>query len=101
MVDCTGSEGERKGCEGGDPSAGCGVIEQLGGIELEKDYPYVTWAKDASEKCTFSRRKTVVTVTDHSHVGSRYLRHGIPIWHSPNCIYMYMKISGGGEVNLI
>merc|ERR1712232_911640 len=43
------------------------VIQQLGGQELEKDYPY----KATNQRCSFSASKAVVTVSNSQLVGRR------------------------------
>merc|ERR1712179_878428 len=67
LVDCTsrGSGSRRNGCQGGFPSAGYQVIQALGGIEKESDYPYTA----TNGVCRFSRSKAAVTVTSYNSVG--------------------------------
>merc|ERR1712059_146864 len=65
LVDCTGSKGRRNGCNGGDPSAAYRVIEQLGGVEGESDYPYTA----RNGNCRFSASKSKVKVTAYQQVG--------------------------------
>jgi len=68
LVDCTsqGSGSRRNGCQGGFPSAGYQVIEALGGIERESDYPYTA----RNGVCRFSRSRAAVTVTNYQSVGT-------------------------------
>lgn len=67
LVDCKGDKSQRNGCNGGDPMAAYKVIQQLGGQELEKDYPY----KATNQRCSFSASKAVVTVSNGQLVGRR------------------------------
>jgi len=67
LVDCTssGAGSQRNGCQGGFPSAGYQVIQALGGIERESDYPYTA----TNGVCRYSRSKAAVTVTSYNSVG--------------------------------
>jgi len=66
LVDCRGDGSQRNGCQGGEPYAAYKVIEQLGGIEGESDYPYT--AKNG--RCHFSQSKEKVKITSYQSVGT-------------------------------
>merc|ERR1712000_224127 len=67
LVDCTGSGLPRFGCLGGEPPAAYKVIQKLGGMELEKDYPYRGMMTIPT--CHLKKQKLAVTVDDWAYVG--------------------------------
>merc|ERR1712039_408156 len=56
---------QRNGCKGGNTGGAYKVIEALGGIEAEVDYPYTH--KDG--QCQFQKSKEKVKVTSYQSVG--------------------------------
>ncbi|XP_076235389.1 uncharacterized protein LOC143179865 [Calliopsis andreniformis] len=63
LVDCDNLD---EGCNGGEMDNAYRIIEKLGGLELEKDYPY-----DAkNEKCHFAQSKAKVQVVSHVNITS-------------------------------
>ncbi|XP_078035183.1 uncharacterized protein LOC144469127 [Augochlora pura] len=63
LVDCDRYDA---GCEGGEMENAYRTIEQLGGLELETDYPY-----DArNEKCVYNSSKAIVKVVDARNISS-------------------------------
>jgi len=94
LVDCTQHGQERYGCGGGAPSAAYRVIKSLGGMELERTYPYIFDDYDYGmlvdvhsdilndvdytddyyyykpfQKCHFSKSKAKVTVAGYEVIG--------------------------------
>merc|ERR1712232_1543937 len=94
LVDCTWDGSERYGCGGGNPSAAYDVIKSLGGMELERSYPYIFDDYDNDvvnnaqnditndvdytddyyyykpfQKCHFSKSKAKVTIAGYEAVG--------------------------------
>ena len=67
LVDCRGDGSERDGCHGGNPTAAYKVIEEIGGMELETDYPY----DGKNDKCTFKQSKAKITL-GNSTTGKPY-----------------------------
>lgn len=67
LVDCTsaGSGSQRGGCGGGWPYKAYQVIQDVGGMEEEADYPY----KAANGVCRLSSSKYAVKVTGYENVG--------------------------------
>jgi cathepsin H len=66
LVDCKGDKSQRNGCKGGEPYAAYKVIEQLGGIEAESDYPYT----HKNNACHFSASKEKVKIDSYQSVGT-------------------------------
>lgn len=66
LVDCKGDHTRRSGCNGGFPSAGYKVIQQLGGMEAESDYPYTA----RNGYCRFSKNKVKATIQSYQSVGT-------------------------------
>jgi cathepsin F len=56
LLDCDDID---KACQGGLPDDAYKAIEQIGGLEFEKDYPY----KAQKNQCAFNKTKSHVTVT--------------------------------------
>jgi len=67
MVDCTAGGLPRFGCLGGEPYAAYKVVQKLGGMELEKDYPYRGMLTIPT--CHLKKEKLAVTVDDWAYVG--------------------------------
>ena len=51
LVDCDANGDERDGCHGGNPTTAYNVIQSLGGMELEPDYPYTA----KNQPCGFKK----------------------------------------------
>lgn len=60
LVDCKGDRSPRGGCNGGNPLEGYRVLQQLGGLEAEEDYPY----RAQNQRCAFSASKAQVKVSN-------------------------------------
>ncbi|CAG4931078.1 unnamed protein product [Parnassius apollo] len=56
LVDCDGLD---QGCNGGLPDNAYRAIEQLGGLETERDYPY----EGEDDKCSFNKSLSKVTIS--------------------------------------
>ncbi|XP_015584817.1 uncharacterized protein LOC107262789 [Cephus cinctus] len=63
LVDCDTLD---QGCGGGLPDNAYRAIENLGGLELEKDYPY----EAENEKCHFNKSKAKVVITSAVNITS-------------------------------
>jgi hypothetical protein len=72
-VDCKGDGSFRNGCNGGWPDGAYKQFQQLGGIQLEADYPDEgkdpKTKKPIDTKCLYNQNKAVVTVKDWQSVG--------------------------------
>jgi C1A family cysteine protease len=72
-VDCNGDKSFRNGCKGGWPDGAYQSGMQLGGFELEADYP--DQGKDSQTKqpidktCLYKQKKAVVTLEGFQNVG--------------------------------
>jgi len=65
LVDCKADRSQRDGCNGGFPADAYEVIEALGGMEVEADYPYA----GRNQRCSFSKPKAKITISDYQSVG--------------------------------
>jgi len=65
LVDCKADKSQRNGCNGGFPSAAYDVVEALGGMEAEPDYPY----QGRNQRCQFQKDKAKITITAYQSVG--------------------------------
>jgi len=70
-VDCNGDKSFRNGCEGGWPDGAYKSGMQLGGFELEADYPDEGKKdkKPIDKKCLYNQKKAVVTINGYQRVG--------------------------------
>ncbi|XP_043273717.1 uncharacterized protein [Venturia canescens] len=91
LVDCDKMD---SGCNGGLPDVAYRALEQLGGLELEDDYPYD--GKD--EKCHFNKKKARVQVlsglnitSDETEMAKWLVQNGpISIGINANAMQFYM-----------
>lgn len=60
LVDCKGDKSQRNGCNGGNPMEGYTVLQTLGGLEGEQEYPY----RGQNQRCSFSADKVRVKVSN-------------------------------------
>jgi cathepsin F len=65
LVDCRADKSERDGCKGGSTEGAYTVIEALGGMEMETDYPY----EHVNQKCNFQSSKAKVQISSFQRVG--------------------------------
>merc|ERR1712232_674963 len=74
-VDCNGDKSFRNGCKGGWPDGAYKSGMQLGGFELEADYPDhgvdPKTKKPIDNKCLYKQEKAVVTIKGFQTVGKR------------------------------
>jgi C1A family cysteine protease len=72
-VDCKGDRSFRNGCKGGWPDGAYQAFQQLGGIDLEKDYPdQGTQGKSKTPidtKCMYKQQTAAVTISGWQFVG--------------------------------
>jgi cathepsin F len=72
LVDCKGDRSFRNGCQGGWPSGAYEAGMQLGGFELEADYPDEgkdSHKKPIDTKCMYKQAKAVLTINGWQYVG--------------------------------
>lgn len=93
LIDCDKID---SGCKGGYMTDGYKAIEELGGLELESDYPYT--AED--EKCSFTKNKVKAKISGSVNITSNetemanwLVKHGpISIAINANAMQVFLHI---------